>query len=1039
MSAKNLHSDKQSLEASFDSNTFPEELKSREQWVVADTSGGGKQPFIPWTPGARGSWSDQDAQGSFEQAKRAAEDNEEHKLGLVLTEEDPFVLIDFDDARDPKTGKIDSTVTDYIERANSYTDLSTSGTGLHIILQGELPDGIKAVDSPIGENAASVEVYDSNRFVVMTGEHLSSSPMHCVKQQEVISELASESRTLNENTPDGITETPDRSREEISQVGITTDPDVVWDAVRHTAPSDIRLKSEVTEERSDGTKSRDPSWEHSDSGTRIGEFEDGFVYREGMVGIDCLQMVALEEGIIHNPRDYPDGEDFWNAVDALRSRGAAIPEYQHVQGTQEERSFQLASNITSVGLTDLSLADLREEAQEETVWPSTEELRARLNARIRTQIKEADDTVIEAPTAAGKTHIVATTAWMDNPELTDGAPILHLSKTRKARNDAYNMSQQAGVDAVCLRAGEEMCPVAKGEYDEDNGYGNRSLDYLVSEGQSISEWVRTQTRDKGIPYGRVHSDLNQRHKRTTGESLPCCCGGGCDSTSQWDRVDLNKPIEKQHDLPGVIHATHQFAHVAGLVEETNVVFDEQPEFGLDLEDRLYDSVESFLREVDAPVKTWEEFIRLCTSEDGRTRRRELRKATETEPDSEWYLNDPDAHTYAPAIVRALADIDDASNQRYVGETDYQPFYRGGENSDTGTERVTVVLNDRYEFEEIKTLPPLSDARCVVGLDAYPDPDRWQLNTLPSMTTTQVLNDEERRNWRRFERGLFVVQVGEADRPLTTGKYFNKKKAEALMNELTDQFSRLRTAVTSKSVKQDVVKLLPESDQPQSVLHYGEEFSRNDFADERVGLIVGCIDPGDDTVLNWLALADAEAEPERSEENCKECGGSGCYECLETGKGRARGREFVGPDADTAKRLLESVRQTHVAQAAGRYARSPTNADKPTVVFTWTGVTPDSLVDFEIPDVRSLTQRQQEIIEYVEQNGPVKAREVADALEPCKEYVRQVLKELAETGHVSITAADDDGRTTHFYEVNRHVDGFLHLGDREVEISGSDSS
>lgn len=101
----------------------------------------------------------------------------------------------------------------------------------------------------------------------------------------------------------------------------------VFDAIQHTGPTDIRLRSSVTEERADGSKSLDPSWTTSDSGTHLAEVDGGWIYRKGMIGLDALQIVALEEGIITDERAYPNGEQFWDAVEALRDRGAHIPEY----------------------------------------------------------------------------------------------------------------------------------------------------------------------------------------------------------------------------------------------------------------------------------------------------------------------------------------------------------------------------------------------------------------------------------------------------------------------------------------------------------------------------------------------------------------------------------------------------------------------------------------------------------------------------------------------------------------------------------------
>ncbi|HKJ59608.1 MAG TPA: hypothetical protein VKA37_10275, partial [Halobacteriales archaeon] len=115
---------------------------------------------------------------------------------------------------------------------------------------------------------------------------------------------------------------------ERAQAASTTDIEDVYRAIETTRPSEIRLDSPVTETRSDGTKSRDPCWTSSDSGTRLAEMDDGWIYRNGLVVLDALQVVALEEGIVTTAGDYPSGRDFWRAVDELRIRGASIPEYE---------------------------------------------------------------------------------------------------------------------------------------------------------------------------------------------------------------------------------------------------------------------------------------------------------------------------------------------------------------------------------------------------------------------------------------------------------------------------------------------------------------------------------------------------------------------------------------------------------------------------------------------------------------------------------------------------------------------------------------
>jgi hypothetical protein len=114
--------------------------------------------------------------------------------------------------------------------------------------------------------------------------------------------------------------------ESLQELDQTPDIDVIYTVIERTTPADVHLESPVTEVRSDGSRSRDPSWADSTSGTRLAEFEDGWMWREGELPLDALQVVALEEGILSNPREYPRGSDWWAAVDALRDRGVPIPE-----------------------------------------------------------------------------------------------------------------------------------------------------------------------------------------------------------------------------------------------------------------------------------------------------------------------------------------------------------------------------------------------------------------------------------------------------------------------------------------------------------------------------------------------------------------------------------------------------------------------------------------------------------------------------------------------------------------------------------------
>ena len=244
---------------------------------------------------------------------------------------------------------------------------------------------------------------------------------------------------------------------------------------------------------------------------------------------------------------------------------------------------------------------------------------------------------------------------------------------------------------------------------------------------------------------------------------------------------------------------------------------------------------------------------------------------------------------------------------------------------------------------VRDAPDFSTARSVVGLDAWPNAYLWQRNVHPNLIRERVLDTEERALWRRLEQGKTVVGLGDATRPAgRQGKYFTEAHADAVIAQLRAEFGDdFQTAGCAKAVEGRIRDLLadhgvnlpahPERDftddarangNEGGTMTYGAENSRNDLAEYVVGLVHGCIDPGDDYVLNLAAECDLDVRPARHE--CPHCGGKGCGpsdpDCLD-GTRRTHGREFVGKDEEAGAALLASVRENHVAQMASRFGRS----------------------------------------------------------------------------------------------------------------------
>jgi putative DNA primase/helicase len=138
---------------------IPEELKARPQWVVWKAVGEkpDKVPFCART-GRKASSTDLMSWSTFEEALEAYEDGEYAGLGFVFSSADPYTGIDLDNCVN-ENGEIALWALEIVRHIDSYTELSATGGGLHIIVRGDLPNRRKG----------DVEVYSSKRFFTMTG------------------------------------------------------------------------------------------------------------------------------------------------------------------------------------------------------------------------------------------------------------------------------------------------------------------------------------------------------------------------------------------------------------------------------------------------------------------------------------------------------------------------------------------------------------------------------------------------------------------------------------------------------------------------------------------------------------------------------------------------------------------------------------------------------------------------------------------------------------------------------------------------------
>lgn len=144
---------------------IPEELKQYRQFVVwkYEEIGREKPTKVPYNAltGFKASVTNPNDWVSFDEACQTV-GTHYNGIGFVLTKNDPYAIIDLD-----KTDNFEHQIKIYNE-FNSYSEISPSGFGLHIVVKGCVPTG---------KRRDFVEVYSSDRYITFTGNVYNDVPI----------------------------------------------------------------------------------------------------------------------------------------------------------------------------------------------------------------------------------------------------------------------------------------------------------------------------------------------------------------------------------------------------------------------------------------------------------------------------------------------------------------------------------------------------------------------------------------------------------------------------------------------------------------------------------------------------------------------------------------------------------------------------------------------------------------------------------------------------------------------------------------------
>ena len=167
---------------------LPQRLEAVRQWVCwRYEERDGKATKVPVNPrtGGNASSTNPETWGGIDDALRHYHQNPVRVsgIGYVLAPCDDVIGVDLDHCI-TATGTLEPWAAAIVAKLDSYAEISPSGAGLRIFLQGQLPEG--------GRKRGNVEMYDRGRFLTVTGNHVEGTPLEVNERQAAIDALHAE-------------------------------------------------------------------------------------------------------------------------------------------------------------------------------------------------------------------------------------------------------------------------------------------------------------------------------------------------------------------------------------------------------------------------------------------------------------------------------------------------------------------------------------------------------------------------------------------------------------------------------------------------------------------------------------------------------------------------------------------------------------------------------------------------------------------------------------------------------------------------------
>jgi hypothetical protein len=942
-----------------EADTYPPALLDREQWMgrLADA----KRPFAPWgdrdhpeaddDKDARYKWGLTENYVDGETVGMAEADDRLDGRIFIQRDSDPFAFVDGDDVRDPDTGAVHPEFVRILDAlGTTYADVSTSGAGVHAYYEADLPDGqgqaVFEIDTePWGANddPPTVEIYANKHVCVTTGEHVAGTPEDVHQwDSDAVKEILDEYDALKDTEPidhdtDQNLNLGDHQPEATTSEESTTDARDIALAVDRLRPSDLSLRTRQVGTDATGWEQWDPSTYRTSSGNdSLHRPPSEAVFHDHKHGeaFGVLSLFAAEEGIISKPWDRLAGGDWWDAVDAAREAGAPIPEYDGPTADAEAKH----TAVLPPAVRDLSTAtsgwDWKHAARTDYTL-TVDDARQRTTDAIADAYESYDQVLVEALPTMGKSY-GAVKAAADTGE----AVTILTGRGRKEQYQQFkDWAAEHDLDVYTLPAFTHDCDTANGEHGEEWA-------------ETVRDWYHR---------GATPKEIHKSAEYVTGEPLPCqqYDGQRCPYASKWDF---------DPDDFDVLIGHYAHAHKSKVTKSRTVVFDEFTDAYESTLTAMQGAVSYWLSTVDAlPYDDYTDLLGHRSDEQRRAEALAWFDQHGVEPDETPVFDEPTAHADAPLAVYAILAGEGLGN--------------GFERATFDDDAVTVFNRDSGAVTVLRP-PDLGYTSGIVALDGTPTKKMWELSLGERLTHRPVLQDGERTEYIREALNLNFVRSSDYIKSYNSPDHVAVEKDATLLETIADEHGQAPALITTSTAKAEyddagVLDLVDDTK------HYGDILGSNEFADTRLGAVIGSNHYGDGFIKKWGAY-DGSAVERNGE------------------KGKALSYGSFGDD------VLRHMREHDTLQAAMRFGRDGNGA----VVYVHTDTLPEWVpLAGEAQVVSTWSDGMKQVVDALADLGDGTTADLAahPAVDLSDRQVRGHLDTLRQRGVVHRERDTDDGR------------------------------